>query len=81
MDMAELANIILMCFGLILLFADILPKFLKGRAIDKIDRLTMDDFSIERHEKIEKINTKDFYKLAEVRKDKNGDIYYFINGI
>lgn len=67
--------------GIIFLLIDVLPKLLKERALDKINSLTIDDFSIEKREKIEKINTKDFYKLAEVRKDKNGDIYYFINGI
>lgn len=52
-----------------------------NKAKHRIDNLTMNDFSVDKIETIKKFNTKDFNDLVEVRKDKNGKIYYFINGV
>ena len=51
------------------------------KAKERIDKLTIDDFYVEKQDIIKYLDVKDVDRLFEVRKDKNGEIYYFVNGV
>jgi len=51
------------------------------KAKERIDKLTIDDFYVEKQDIIKYLDVKDVDRLFEVRKDKKGEIYYFVNGV
>lgn len=59
---------------------DCLPKSSLKKAKERIDNLTLDDFSVTKKETVVKFDTKNFSELLEVRKDQSGNIYYHLNG-
>jgi len=74
---------IALMYLLMYLAVSIVLTISQRRSIKKITSLTMDDFMIKKKETVKRINTRDFLNtnLVEVRKDKSGEIYYFVKGI
>ncbi len=77
-DVFELIAVLIIISGLFFLY--ILPRILQNNAEHRIENLTINDFSVEEKEVINTYETRNIFAKLEVRKDKEGNIYYYNNG-